>query len=381
MHHLPRNTVVARTEQRDPRESLARGRTRLDSIHADIVWLSRLDRRSPARTARELRSAFTLVELLVVIAIIGALIALLLPAVQAARESARRTQCRNNLKQLGLALHNYHGSCGAFPPSSTGPVVGPFGGTFRTKLAPVGSRPGTPCGHVFSWLAMLLPHLEQQSLQATIDFRRATWNEAGFSGAAPQGNVLVSQAQLPAFRCPSFGDEFVSEAVEYDVIPWKSPALTNYVGVGGSTWGFLTGAVPNGVLSPPTTRRPNPTRFADIRDGATNTVLCTETKERSYAAWWEGSTAAVALMLHPSPSGDTQTALNRSVYMLQSDLNGTPSSSGFQSDWKWGPSSEHASGAHHLMVDGSVHFIADQVDAATYRGLATRAGNEPPGEF
>lgn len=327
------------------------------------------------------RTAFTLVELLVVIAIIGVLIALLLPAVQAAREAARRSQCTNNLKQIGLALHNYHNSYGSFPPASTGPLVGPYGGTYRLTLPPPGSRAGTPSGHAFSWHAMLLPFLEQQSLLVSIDFRRATWNDSGYSAGSPTGNALAAKTELPGLRCPSFTEAFTSEAAEYDASAvWSRPALTNYVGLGASVWGKLTSG-PDGILVAPTLGRANPTRFADIKDGTSNTVLCVETKERRYAAWWDGSTSVVVAMLRPSPSVDSQAALNRTVYMTQSDLNGSAPMSGFQTDWTWGPSSEHAGGANHALGDGSVRFIAEAVDAATYRALATRSGGEAPGQL
>jgi len=120
---------------------------------------------------------FTLVELLVVIAIIGILIALLLPAVQAAREAARRTQCNNNLKQLGIALHNYHDSHGTFPPAHL--ETGTTGPTFR---------------HHFGWLAYLLPYIEQENVYRLIDFR--------LKYSAPE-NRQDASVGIKTFICPS----------------------------------------------------------------------------------------------------------------------------------------------------------------------------------
>jgi prepilin-type N-terminal cleavage/methylation domain-containing protein len=325
---------------------------------------------------------FTLVELLVVIAIIGILIALLLPAVQAARESARRMECTNHLKQIGLALHNYHNSFATFPPASTGPMVGPMGGSFQATLLPAHARSGTPSGHVYSWHAMILPFLEASSLAEQIDFNRATWDEAGYSATALSGNASAAKTDLGGFRCPSFPSPSTSEADEYIASAvWERPPLTNYVGLGASTWGNLTSSDPDGMLFSMTASRRKPVRFADVKDGTSNTLFCTETKERRYAAWWEGSTSTVVAMLHPSPSVDTKSALNRSPYLEQAHLNADANRQTYQSNWEWGPSSEHSDGANHLRVDGSVRFIADTIEADAYKGLVTRSGGEVASEL
>ena len=131
------------------------------------------------------RAGFTLIELLVVIAIIAILIALLLPAVQQAREAARRTQCKNNLKQLGLAIHNYHDVSRTFPFASM------LGRDFNAS----------------SWGIQILPHLEQSNLWDKWNSNIPAWNEAAVFGftdpAALQGNLEVIQTPLSVYRCPS----------------------------------------------------------------------------------------------------------------------------------------------------------------------------------
>ena len=142
------------------------------------------------------RLAFTLVELLVVIAVIGILVALLLPAVQAAREAARRTQCVNNLKQIGLGLHNYHTTFNVFPPTTTG-----------------AEAHGGQCGSGFySWLALLLPFVEQSTLHDAIDFRRPMMDTCSQMSSSDYQALTISAAHpnaraaatiVPLFLCPS----------------------------------------------------------------------------------------------------------------------------------------------------------------------------------
>src|SRR6202035_572752 len=129
------------------------------------------------------RQAFTLIELLVVIAVIGTLIALLLPAVQKVREAASRTQCTNNLKQIGLALHNYHDTNKVFPPGYID------GNTSST------STPDNDVGPGWGWASFLLPYLERKDLFDQIDFTK------GVLAASP--NVIMAQTSLPIFLCPS----------------------------------------------------------------------------------------------------------------------------------------------------------------------------------
>lgn len=315
------------------------------------------------------RAAFTLVELLVVIAIIGILIALLLPAVQAARSAARRMSCTNNLKQIGLALHNYHDTYGRFPPSSTGALLGPMADTLKATL-PDPNAPNEPSGHVYSWHAMLLPYLEQSAVSESIDFNRATWDETDQDTSPPIGNVAVAKTEIVGLRCPAFAREFVTTAEEYkDPAVWIQLPLSNYVGMGASTWEQLNGDQPDGVLYPSRGTHQASTRIAGIKDGTSNTIMATETREQRYATWWDGSTATIVALAHSDPEKHT---INRTPYLSMSDLNSMESISGYLNDWEYGPSSDHHGGANHVLADGSVRFLTDDINHETYRALSTR---------
>ncbi|MFM7869824.1 MAG: DUF1559 domain-containing protein, partial [Planctomycetaceae bacterium] len=131
---------------------------------------------------------FTLIELLVVIAIIAILIALLLPAVQQAREAARRTQCKNNLKQIGLALHNYHDTHGRFPPT-------------QIMVAYMGANNTNPQPRNHTWVSLVLPYLEQATLYSSINFS-AAMHLNGVYQTLSTGETIVSR-KLPVLQCPS----------------------------------------------------------------------------------------------------------------------------------------------------------------------------------
>jgi prepilin-type N-terminal cleavage/methylation domain-containing protein len=206
-----------------------------------------------ARTRRA--RGFTLVELLVVIAIIGVLVALLLPAVQAAREAARRMKCQNNLKQFGLALHNYHDAYGRLPAAY-----------YRAWPTSVGSTFGTPG---WGWGAMILPRLEQQALFDALNVSTLQLN----------GNPVTkvpAQTPLTVFRCPSdTGPKLNASDKRY------SYATSNYVAVFGALYdqasvgqSVVAGSVPNantGVFGPN-----SGVRMAEITDGLSNTVMIAE---------------------------------------------------------------------------------------------------------
>ena len=210
------------------------------------------------------KRGFTLIELLVVIAIIAILVALLLPAVQQAREAARRTQCKNNLKQIGLALHNYHDIHRAFPPG-------------RTRNTYSGIVSAWYTGNI-AWLPRILPQIEQGNIFQTIDWdlgrgTSGTDGHGGVNGANPTG---ARRQIIPAFRCPSDpGSGRVPWVTQAGVAvtgatPNAGYASTNYVAaVGDAT---RLNANPPGLFGQNTRRQ-----MRDISDGTSNTLIVSET--------------------------------------------------------------------------------------------------------
>lgn len=293
------------------------------------------------------RSAFTLVELLVSVAIIAILIALLLPAVQHVREAARQTQCRNNLKQLGLALHNYHSAHGLFPPSNTNDVE--QGGWLGNPL----SR------HIHSWSSLLLPHLDDPNLHDTIDYN--------VSSLHPRNREAASRI-VPVYRCPSYAGPDYSQDRLYTRFSDKY-AIQNYVAMGASDVGHFYGQN-SGLLVPDGTMYPlSSTRLDDIEDGQTYTFLLVETREERMMVWIDGGTASVVARRYDAANAPTyagpEISLNYRPYFDYTE----PRS-------EWGPSSQHPGGAYHLFADGSVHFVSDNISASIYVAAATRAGRE-----
>ena len=367
------------------------------------------------------RGGFTLVELLVVIAIIGILIALLLPAVQAAREAARRSSCSNNMKQLGIALHNYHDTHQTFPPSSTGALNDP-GAQGMTTTAPTGLH-----GHVYSLHALVLPFMEGGTISGQLNYLKATFEPSSVTVAAGADvfNSDTASTQIPGFQCPSFAGQRTSTAQEYEALTTNSPnsswadiALTNYVGVAatdvfGHVGGGQTFLRENGAFKHPNIQNSSAVaKMRDFIDGTSNTFLMVETKEQRYAAWIDGSTAAIFMFLHPFaawpantgdntnpfpiPRATAQTALNKGggqidplnpsvgneIYylpMANTRLMTRNMGNNWMDNWDWGPSSDHPGGAQHLMGDASVQFVNDSIDKTVYYAVTTVAGREPLG--
>jgi prepilin-type N-terminal cleavage/methylation domain-containing protein len=202
------------------------------------------------------RRGFTLIELLVVIAIIAVLIALLLPAVQAAREAARRSQCINNLKQLGLAVQNYHSSLGCFPMGSA-------------NSSSLQNQPGGAWGS-YSAFAMMLPYLEQQPLYSNINFRLVCIGGGGYNGY--ETNISAVTSQLSVFQCPS------SPAFTGTLYGKQSPWINYFASVGSSMnqyalncsfAGMTVGsAAPNGMFQ----SGGQVISMRDVLDGTSNTI-------------------------------------------------------------------------------------------------------------
>ncbi len=306
------------------------------------------------------RPGFTLIELLVVIAIIAVLVALLLPAVQQAREAARRTQCKNNLKQIGLAIHNYEGSNLVFPPSSTSAFT-------RGVWNWPGTGPNDRTIHLHSFASLILPYLEGTNIYNGIDYN--------VSSLAPVNRAMASQV-LSFYRCPSYtGAEFSKEPYYTTTVGYNKFAIRNYVAMGAKTVVGLSGAIlADGVMFPGSR-----TGFKDITDGTSNTVMIAESREENASVWIDGSTASVAArwldITSPTFSGKS-VSINYKPYFPNWAF--PPNSSINQN---WGPSSRHAGGAHHLLCDGSVRFLSENMDVLLYDGLVSRNGGEVLGEF
>ena len=311
------------------------------------------------------RHGFTLVELLVVITIIGILIALLLPAVQAAREAARRMQCSNNLKQIGLALHNYHATYESFPPGYIS-VVGPN---------EVPGETADDRGPGWGWAAMLLPCLELGNVQRQIHFDR---------DIADPSNAEIRATRLPVFLCPSDGGD-----ATFNVSTGGSQVLvahSNYVGMFGNPEitpdpGFLApvssypwrSLAHQGMFC-----RNAAVRFADVTDGASDTLFVGERSSNLAYATWTGAVTGGQVppkAANPrgyGPEGAPVLVLGHTGDAADNPPH-TPNSAVNHVDDFW---SEHPQGVNFLFVDGSVRQINDTISPQIWWALGTRAGGE-----
>jgi prepilin-type N-terminal cleavage/methylation domain-containing protein len=325
-----------------------------------------------------LRQGFTLIELLVVIAIIAILIALLLPAVQQAREAARRTQCKNNLHQLGLALHNYHDVHLVFPPGSI---------TFNGSIY---APPRMP------FAGGLLPYLDQATLYNMINFNTRTYM---FLDAA---NFPVIKVPLAGFRCPSDtigGKTKSTSGVEV--------ALTNYGGVFGQ---FQRDVVPGnlviqasgsmtGVATQPSWMfSVNQCRtVGDFMDGTSNTLAISEvltgTRADVRGMLWISNAAHCCVFTNTTPNSRIPDVLFRAGGVLCNEadpINQDPSMNllcieGDTADpnsFNFAAArSRHEGGVHALLTDGAVRFISENIDLGTWRNLGSMIDGKSLGEF
>lgn len=357
------------------------------------------------RNHQPTRRGFTIVELLVVIAVIVTLTGLLMPAVQQAREAARRSRCQNNLKQIGLALHNYHDQFQIFPPESV--WAAPQGNNWAPRN--------------YTWIELILPMLDQENIHSAIDFTEPIWNQS-----LPDGQALRS-VQLDLLRCPS--DAGISGPGEAHGL-----ALTNYAGAEGLDWWSPrrmrmsteerpfpgNGEDPEIGFPPPNTPTTNSSqagifafehacRIRHVLDGVSNTIAVGEVSSNGF----EGGTPYTSggghlreqefvfrtAMVSPTKEGDqTYPKLPISVPYPQPD--GSPSQPGnwfrlapftykptyiskygINSDWP-GASSYHTGGANFLMADGAVKMLSENIDYWTvYHPLNTAKGKEVIGDY
>ncbi|MCG6157782.1 DUF1559 domain-containing protein [Rubinisphaera margarita] len=338
---------------------------------------------------RARRTAFTLIELLVVIAIIAILVALLLPAVQQAREAARRSSCKNNLKQMGLALHNYHDTHSVFPPGYV--LQDTTGG-------------GTPDyngeGSSWGWGAFILPYMEQSALSDALGIGP---NRLTPSLAAGSTSLALMQEGISSYRCPSDTAPAINTAHRLRRGPadFVDVATSNYVGNNTShKWhsgGRLTGysRSQSGAWAPPGANH-DPTgifwrnsnmKFRDITDGTSNTIALGE------RAWQLNNPAGTTFNCNAGVAFGTDHR-NEQLTIRQNLASGAHPIN-FAHGWcAYVFSSRHQGGAQFVLCDGSVRFISENIDHtytdagtagsfnnSTFEQLLARNDGQVVGEF
>jgi prepilin-type N-terminal cleavage/methylation domain-containing protein/prepilin-type processing-associated H-X9-DG protein len=304
------------------------------------------------------RTAFTLIELLVVIAIIAVLIALLLPAVQHAREAARRASCQNNLKQIGVALHNYVDSHSVFPPGYVSAVDRSL------------DDENNDLGSGWGWAAMLLPQIEQRDVYNAINF------DLNIEDAA---NITARTRRLEVFLCPSNVPDLglwpVTDDSGTNVI--CEVATSNYVGVFGrhEVGEYLDSGeglfFRNSKIGP-----------RDVVDGLSHTLAVGERSSNLSPVTWTGRVPGGWSFATPPERGGTVLSNpppEPAFVMIlgpagSDDGNRTPNHPQAHIEDFW---SRHSGGAYFLLGDGSVRLISDNIETELYRALTTRHGHEP----
>lgn len=317
-------------------------------------------------------AGFTLIELLVVIAIIAILIALLLPAVQQAREAARRTQCKNNMKQIGLAMHNYHDVYNTFPPG------------YITKTPCTTALDGCNLGELglYSWGAFILPYIDQAPLYNQLNVGNVHLDQ---NLANPVTRQSLTQP-MPAFLCPSDPgpgtSDFVAATNRYnftvtDGTTAYNIARSNYVMV-ANAWDSTTPPVFAAQYGPAlgVGFANSKIGFRDITDGTSNTLLV---GERAYIYKSNNRVGGANVIGFSAANNEQSGSYGRKGNQLAAvglTYNGINAVVGAEHDVR-GFSSNHVGGAHFVLCDGSVHFLSENIDyvkgsvsAANYVQLA-----------
>lgn len=305
------------------------------------------------------KRGFTLIELLVVIAIIAILIALLLPAVQQAREAARRTQCKNNHKQIGLAMHNYHDTYSGLPPAQYGCCWG-------------------------TWIVSILPYVDQAPLYNLYVMDRKYGlpvDDARYSNAA---NIPVTSTRLTVLTCPSdlknapiavAGKRITSHnfAVNFGNTTFAQTANYNSVRFGQAPFR-------NTATSTPAKNR----NLSDILDGTSSTILMGEVLQGQGSdlrgfAWWADATQFSTYL--PPNSAIPDRIYTAGYCNNQPTLNLPCAVSTTTDPTMFASRSRHVGGVHLTMCDGSSRFVSENIDINLWRGISTAQGSEVIGEY
>jgi len=295
------------------------------------------------------RKGFTLIEILVVISIIGILVGLLLPAVQQAREAARRMSCSNNLRQVGLAIQNYHSAHKRLPPG----------------YLSASDALSNDLGPGWGWGSMILGELEQSSLMRQISFGLPIEHSS---------NASARTFKISSYLCPSDTVKTPWNVVSRDstgnaVATICTVAASNYTGVFGIREPIGDG---DGVLF-----RNSRIGMKDVTDGTSTTMIVGERSQRWGEATWTGSVTGASLF-PPVNSPALPHIEPSSSMVLGHTFEGAPNSQDLELN---NFSSLHAAGAHMLFVDGHSQFISASTDKFTFRALSTRSGAESLGDY
>jgi type II secretory pathway pseudopilin PulG len=292
-----------------------------------------------------------LIELLVVIAIIGVLVSLLLPAIQKVREAMNRKTCANNLRQIGLALHQYHDAQGCFPP---GYLYNPTPSAPGERPSYVYTKPG------WGWASLLLPYLEQEPLARQIDYTVAV-EDPRHAGART--------ARLSIFVCPADSSTGVFLVLDYRDAPLAEAATTSYAGCFGADGDI--GEQPdkgNGLFF-----RNSAVTFKQVTDGSSNTLAVGERASLFCRTPWAGAMSGGTVRITPGAPVATSVIEEAPVMVMAAmigwavnDVSSTP----------YDFFSAHAHMAQFVFVDGSVHALSDQISGETLQALATISGGE-----
>ncbi len=333
------------------------------------------------------RRGFTLIELLVVIAIIAILIALLLPAVQQAREAARRSTCKNNMKQIGLALHNYHDTFRVFPPGNQPQTVGDCGAA--TCRGP-------------SWLTLILPYIDQAPAYNQITFNGTDWTMQ--SNRTNRNWAVTNTLRVASLWCPSSPmKQTRGEGTNASTQALGAPGtinvqVVNYVGISGSynrggtgvccpspsTWTGYARSNYNGIIIAANSRPEEAIRIRDITDGTSNTAMVGEqsnyrdgsagsdddrASDHNGGAWSGGA------------GGNTDWWLNMTT--VRYPINHTGGGYGHNQSYHRHTlfSSTHVGGAHFVFADGRVRFLSENINYRTLSALCDRHDGNIPGEY